>query len=261
MPSISVPTALLGAAAIGGVGSVASGVLGANAATTAAGEQAAAAEQASNNTLAMFNTTQANLKPYMTAGTGALSELQALTGTNAGGNPLTAPLTAPFQPTMSQLAQTPGYQFTLAQGEQATQNSFAAQGLASSGSALKGASQYAENLAATTYQQQFQNYLTQNAQIYGMLGGQASLGENAAATVGNQGLEASGISGNYLTQAGAATAAGTVGATNAITGSLSGLGSTASNTALMLALSNSGLFGSGASVGQVANEVENSYAL
>ena len=41
-------------------------------------------------------------------------------------------MSAPFAPTMAQLASTPGYQFTLDQGLKATQNAYAAQGLAGS---------------------------------------------------------------------------------------------------------------------------------
>jgi len=238
--------AIVGAGALGVAGSVASGVIGANAAQSAASTQAAAADTASNNTLAMFNKTQANLAPFVGAGTNALTQMQNLTGTNPGGNPLTAPLTAKFNPTMTDLAATPGYQFTLDQGLKSTQNGFAAQGLGTSGAALKGAANYAEGLAGTTYQQQFQNYLTQNQQIYNLLGGQTSLGENAAATTGNQGLTATGQAGNFLTSGAAASAAGTIGAANSTINSLSGISSAGNNTAMMLALNNSGLFSSGA---------------
>ena len=243
MPSISIPTAVLGAGAIGAIGSVASGVVGANAAQSAAQTQASAAELASNNTLAEFNKTQANLAPFVGAGTNALTELQGLTGTNAGGNPLTAPLTKPFTPTMASLEATPGYQFSLTQGLNATQNSYAAQGLGTSGAALKGAAGYAEGLAGTTYQQQFQNYLQQNQQIYGLLSGISSTGENAAAMTGQQGLTATGQAGNYLTSGAAASAAGTIGAANSTINALSGVSGSANNAALMLALNNSGLFG------------------
>lgn len=58
------------------------------------------------------------------------------------------------------LEATPGYQFTLDQGLKATQNGFAAQGLASSGAAMKGAATFATGLADSTYQQQLNNYLT-----------------------------------------------------------------------------------------------------
>ncbi len=243
MPSITIPIAIAGAGAIGAVGGVASGLIGAGAAKSAGAQQAAAANQASANTMTMFNKTQANLAPFVQGGTSAFNELLGLTGGNAGGNPLTAPLTAPFQPTMAQLSQTPGYQFALQQGELATQDSFAAQGLGTSGAAMKGAANYAEGLASTTYQQQFQNYLQQNQQIYGMLGGLGQTGENSAAMTGQQGLTATGQAGQFSTAAAAAGAAGTIGQANALTGAIGGVTGAANQTALMLALNNSGLFG------------------
>lgn len=128
--------------------------------------------------------------------------------------------TTPFQPTMAQLAATPGYQFTLGQGLQATQNAFAAQGLARSGPALKGAATFAEGLASTTYQQQFQNYWNQINNIMGLIGGATATGENASALTGSLGQNASQIAGNFATSGAAAQAAGTIGATNALTGAL-----------------------------------------
>ncbi len=174
----SVATAIIGSAVIGGGASI-MGSQNAADAQTRASQAAIAAQQQ------QFAITQQNLEPYNLAGQGALTQQQLLTGTNPGGNPLTAPLTARFNPTMAQLAATPGYQFTLGQGLESTQNAYAAQGLGSSGAALKGAANYATGLANTTYNQQLQNYLTQNAQTYNMLQGQVGIGENAAAQVGN----------------------------------------------------------------------------
>ena len=240
---MGVGAAVIGAGALGTVGSIASGVIGANAATQAANTQATAAEQSTALQKQEFNTLQANYQPYLSAGASALTELQNLTGTNSGGNPLTAALTSEFNPTLASLAATPGYQFTLNQGLQATQNGFAAQGLAKSGAAIKGAANYAEGLAGTTYQQQFQNYWTQNQNIASLVGGQASLGENAAAQSGNTGVASITGIGNTITSGAAAQAAGTVGSANAITGALGGVTGSASNAALLYALNGNGLFG------------------
>lgn len=245
MPSL-MATAILGGAAISGVGAAVSGGEQASAAKSAAATQANASNIAQANTMAMFNKTQANLAPFISGGTAGFNALTNLTGTGPGGNPLTAPLTAPFQPTMAQLAQTPGYQFTLGQGELATQNSFAAQGLGSSGAAAKGAANYAENLASTTFQNQFQNYLTQNSQIYSMLSGVGTTGENAAAGQGSLGMTATGQAGAYGTAAAAAQAAGTVGSANAISNAITSGTGGINNAAMMLALNNnSGLFSGG----------------
>lgn len=246
MGSISIPVALAVAGAASAGASAFSGANAAGAATSAANTQANAARQAAAIQESQFLTTQANLAPYVTAGQVALNKYQQLTGTGpftSGTAPLDAPLTRPFQPTTAELANTPGYQFVRDQGLQATQNSFAAQGLGSSGAALKGAANYAEGLAGTTYQQQFQNYLQQNAQIAGLVGGPISIGENAAAQTGNIGMQTAAGVGNTLTSGAAASAAGQIGAANAVTNGLGGLASAGSNTALLLALNNNGLFG------------------
>lgn len=243
---MGIGAAVLGGAALSGAASLGGGLIQSGAAKSAAAGQQSAATEAAVLQQNQFNSTKESLAPFVSVGQTAAENLSNLTGTNVGGNPLTAPLTAPFQPTMAQLAATPGYQFTLGQGELATQNSFAAQGLGTSGAAVKGAANYAEGLASTTYQQQFQNYLTQNQQIYGMLSGQAGLGETAAAGVGALGQSAASNTGNALTAGAAAGAAGTVGSASAVSNALGGVSSAGSSALLLNALTgNAGLFGGG----------------
>ncbi len=294
-------TAILGAGAIGGISSLIGGANSASAATNAAQIQAQAATQASQLQYQaeqqalgfqqqQYQTTQQNLAPYMAAGGAGLSDLLASTGSLAGQvqgavqpiTPITSALTGPPPNNMALLAQTPGYQFTLQQGLQATQNSYAAQGLGTSGAALKGAANYSEGLASTTYEQQYQNWLNQNllqtqtlqaqnqqqqAQsgllmqqpqtVYNMLAGLTQTGAQAALGQGQIGTQlASGMGqtaqtgataiGQGITGAAAASAAGTVGSANAINSALSGIGGAGSNTALLLALNQAGLFGGGA---------------
>ena len=242
----SVAAAVIGAGvATAGAGLVASSNAS-SAASSAAQTQANAANQATAAQQAETQQAQALLQPYDQIGLNALPQLQMLTGTNTGGNPLTAQLTAPFNPTQAQLAATPGYQFTLAQGEQAVANGNTAQGLGmnnpttgASGPQYKGAINYAEGLASTTYNQQFQNYLQQNAQIYGMLGNQVQAGQNAATGVGNYGMTGVAAANQYLTSGAAATAAGTVGSTAAQNAGITGAaGSIGSNALLYSLLSN-----------------------
>lgn len=213
------------AVGLSGAGNLIGGVAGAIGANSAAGVQASAARLASDRALQAGTTAQGLLEPFRQLGVGAVPQLQALTGTNPGGNPLTAALTAPFNP--KDLTNTPGYKFTLQQGLQGTENGYASQGLARSGAALKGAATFATGLADTTYNQQLQNYLTQNRQIYDMLSGQVSTGENAAAGAGNLGVGAASASNNFLTSGSAATAGGIVGSTNALTGAGNSLGQNA----------------------------------
>lgn len=276
-------TAIIGAGAISGGTGLLSGILGSQASKSAASQQAQAAEQAAQlqaqaqaNALAFqekeFNAIQQNLQPYMQLGQQGIAQLtgQLPQLTKNVVQPLQ--LTGPPPSNLALLQQTPGYQFTLQQGLQATQNSYAGQGLGRSGAALKGAAQYAENLAATTYQQQFQDWLNQNTlqtqvqattnaqalaqnlQNYNMLSGLVGTGAQAALGQGQFGTALTGQTaqtlqagaagiGQGLVGAAAAQAAGTVGSTNAITNALGGISGAGSNTALMLALNNAGLFG------------------
>jgi hypothetical protein len=231
--------AVLGSAAIGGLSSLASGIIGSGASQSASKAQTQAAEIAAATQLTMFNNAQARQAPFVTAGQNAESMLWG-NGTNSINN-----LTKTFQPTMNQLASTPGYQFTLQQGLQSTQNAMA--GTQPGGAALKSGINYAEGLASTTFQQQFQNYLAQNSQIYGMLSGQAGIGEGAATQTGALGQSTANAVSNLATGAGAAQAAGTIGSANAITG---GIGNASGSLTNAIGLSQiSSLFGGGAGTG------------
>ena len=153
-----------------------------------------AAEQAAQLQEQQYQQTRSDLLPYNQTGQSLLPQLatqyqntQSALGT-AYNN---AQAQLPTQMTQAQLVQTPGYQFNLSQGLQATQNAEAARGLGVSGAALKQAGTYATGLANSTYAQQLQNqntiyqdynsqfsnqYNTQNA-IYNQLYGPANLGE------------------------------------------------------------------------------------
>lgn len=183
------------AAAIAGAG-----VLGAGASiyssNKAASAQKSAAQQATNTQQGMFDQTQANLQPYMDSGNYANNMLaQRL-----------KELTSPISMDQATLEQTPGYQFNLSQGLKAVQNSASARGLGVSGAAEKGAAQYATGLADSTYQNQFQNAVTNQSNAYSRLMSSAGLGENAAAGLGNNAVTTGSNIGNNIT--GAANAAG-----------------------------------------------------
>jgi hypothetical protein len=115
-------------------------------------------------------------------------------------------LLSTFQPTMQQLAATPGYQFTLRQGELAASNPMIAAGLGGSGALGKGLINYAGGLASSTYNQQLQNYLAQNAQAFNMLSGPFNAFNQAAGQYGQIGAGAAGQLGGI-----AGSAAGTLG--------------------------------------------------
>lgn len=114
----------------------------------------------------------------------------------------------------------PGYAFELQQGTQALQNSAAANSGALSGAALKDLLGYSQNYARTGYNDAFNRYQTQQGNIFSRLASIAQLGQNAAAGVGSQGTQLAGNAGQLLSNAGAASGAGIVGAGNAASSGL-----------------------------------------
>ena len=197
-------------AAIGVGGSLISGLVGGSSSKSAANTQADAANNALAQQTAQYQQTRSDLLPYNTAGQGAMNTLSSQLPY----------LTSAFNPTMASLAATPGYQFTMQQGQQAVANSNAAKGLGISGAALRGAADYATGLADNTYMNQFNVDQANKTNAYNKLLGKAGLGENAAAQTGSLGQQAAQNSSNLITGAGNAQAAGTIGASNALTGGI-----------------------------------------
>jgi hypothetical protein len=205
-----VAAAMVGAAVVGAAGSA-----------YASNQQKSAANKATNLQQGIYNQNQANLSPYMQQGSGALSKLADLEGTSGNTSaPGYGSLTSNFTAQDYLNNQDPGYQFQLQQGQQALQNSQAADSGVLSGAALKGLIGYNQGMAATGYQNAYNRWQTTNSNNFTRLSSLASLGENAAAGAGNMGVASGANMANSITGAGNAAAAGTVGATNAVTGSI-----------------------------------------
>jgi hypothetical protein len=203
--------AVAGAAVIGGAASV-----------IGAGEQASASENATNAQESMFNQQVANEKPFMTAGTQDVNELNYLMGTGpktgAGINPslggygsLNAPFNASDWKSLS-----PAYNFQLQQGAQGTLNSASSSQGGESGAALSGLQAYNQGAANTSFNNAFNMYQTQQSNTYGRLAGIANLGEAAASNQATGGSSyAQGI-GQSLTNTGTAIGGGIAGAGSAL---------------------------------------------
>lgn len=174
----------------------------------------------------MFDKLQQNLQPYLQGGNTGLTGLLGmlgLPGGEAGPNAgLANTLRTPFSFDASQLENTPGYQFTLQQGLKSLNNQNSAQGLGLSGAQQKGLLQYATGLANQTYGDQYNRALQQFTTNYGLASDQAGrlaslagLGQNAAAGIGNAGMNnASNIS-SLLAQGASSLGSGGIGAANA----------------------------------------------
>jgi len=212
------------------VAAIGSAAIGAGASIFGASAQASAAKQGIAAQQGMYATGMNFAQQQLANAQGALNPFIAAGGTALGTYQAALPgLTAPFS--AANLAATPGYQFTLGQGLKSTQNAFAAQGLGSSGAALRGAGQFATGLAQGTYTQQLQNYLQQNQQIANLLYQPVATGAGAAgtlagveATLGGAGLGGAVTTGQGIASSlaglGNAYAGGATGVSGALTGGL-----------------------------------------
>lgn len=215
--------AVVGAAAIGAVGSIGGSIMQSNAASKAAGEQSQSANNALATQKAMFNTANNALNPYYTAPGQSQKTLQALL------NPGTA---------TSTLESLPGFQFQSQWGDIGATNALAAQGLGgSTGPLAKAISDYNNGLASTyygNYVNGLQNSVNQGSNAASALAG-------SAISSGNSQAQSQITSGNDI-------AAGTLGSANALAGGLSGGLGGASNALLL-----SSLMGGGSSGGLYGN--------
>jgi len=207
-----------------GVGAV-TGLIGASmqadAASSASERQFQATQQAQNQQLEMFKTLNEQQAPYREAGYGALTNIQSML----------PEFNKPFtkEDLYSNLA--PNYEFMKQQGLGATGQNINVGGGGSNVDLAK--TIFAENYAGNAYQNAFNNYQTQQSNIFNRLAsiaglGQAAqgqsqqLGQNVASNVGQLGI-------------GGATAlgAGQVGAANAWAGGLGNVGDSATLAAFL----------------------------
>ena len=176
------------AAIIGGT-TLASGLIGANAANRAAGQQSR-----------MFGQAQENMRPFQLPGQGAIGMLANMYGIDPATGQRTG---AAFNPAaLEDFRNSPDYQFALNTGVDAVNTSNAGRGLLRSGNTLRDLMTFGQGLAT----QQFGNYR-------GALERLAQMGAGAAGNIGQ-----------LMTGQGTAQASGTVGAANAWTGALGNAG-------------------------------------
>ena len=185
---------------------VVSGAMSSSAASSAGEAQASASRDAAKLQNEQFQQTRQDQMPWLEAGRGALNKLIPLSDYQKFG--------------MDQFQADPGYAFRLAEGQKALDRSAAARGGLISGSALKAASRYGQEMGSQEYQNAFNRYQAERASQLAPLQSLAGIGQTTAANLGAQGASNAQAMGNYLTGAAAANAAGNVGAANAMTGSL-----------------------------------------
>lgn len=198
----------------------------------AAGQSSALQAQTTREQLAqqkaMYDQNVTRLQPWVTSGTNASNQLSSLMGDGGA-------LTKNFG--SGDLGLDPSYQFRLQQGNQGLAASAAARGGLLTGQGAKDISDYNQGAASQEYQAAYNRYVNNQNNLYNRLSGLSSLGENAGAQVGNNGVQVATNMANtaqagtaaqnaYTNAAAQAQAAGTIGSSNAWT---SGLNSTMQN--------------------------------
>lgn len=185
---MGIETAILGAAALGGGASL----FGASKAADA--QKAAAAQAAQTQQAALDKQIELNA-PFREGGLAAQNQLLTLLGLKPSGNVSGVSVNAADPNfgryagdfSMADYQADPGYAFRLDQGMKALQSSAAAKGLLSSGSTLKGITDYGQGLASQEYGNAYNRYQTNRANqlnpLMNLLGvGQTATGSNVAAT-------------------------------------------------------------------------------
>lgn len=200
------------AAGIATAGSLASGIIGANAASSAADKQAAAADRANETQYRIFQQQREDQEPWRKAGIGALSEMDS------------ADFRRDF--TAADFERDPGYDFRMQEGQKAIERSAAARGGLSSGGALKALTRYGQGFASNEYSNAYNRFNADRDRRFGRLSAIAGVGQTATNQVGQAGQNYAGnVGANTMGAANAAGAAGIAGA-NAIGGAIGGVGKT-----------------------------------
>jgi hypothetical protein len=206
MAAWMIPAAILG-----------SSLFGSRAASKAADTQAAAADRAAELQAEQYRQTREDQAPYRQAGYNALAEMQRTAGNVPGA----------FRFGAGDYQADPGYAFRLSEGQKQLDRQAAIRGGQISGSALKAAQRFGQEMGSQEFGNAYNRALTgyntgvaSENQLYNRQAGLAGIGQTSANLVGQAGQNYATNVGNLMTGAGAAQAAGQVGVANAITGGL-----------------------------------------
>jgi hypothetical protein len=203
---------------------VGSSLLGSRTAKKAGETQAAAADRAAELQKEQFERQVELQAPFREAGVRALPELEA------------ASRYTPFG--MGQFQQDPGYAFRLSEGQKQLDRQAAIRGGQISGSALKAAQRFGQEMGSQEYTNAFNRYQIERNARLNPLQSLAGFGQTSVNQLGQAGQNYAANVGNLMTGGAAAQAAGQVGAANALTSGLGTYLNYTQNNALLEALKN-----------------------
>jgi hypothetical protein len=221
---------------VGTVVSVGASLLGgrsqSKAATKAADTQADAARYAADLQYKQYKEQQKLQAPFREAGLTAQNRLLDYLGLSEDKKaPGYGTLMRDFS--MGDFQQDPGYAFRLSEGTRALERTAAARGGLLSGSTLRGAQRFGQDLASQEYQNAFNRYQVNRGNRLNPLQSLLGSGQSATNVLGTAGQ-------NYATQAGEnymgaanARASGYVGSANALSNAFGGVSNAITNYNLM----------------------------
>lgn len=186
---------------------IGSSLLGSEASSNAADAQLQGSRESTAAQERMFNRQVELQEPWRKAGEQALNKLIPLTDYQKFG--------------MEQFTADPGYAFRLSEGQKALDRQAAARGGLISGSALKAATRYGQDMGSQEYTNAFNRYQTERAAQLQPLQSLAGVGQTSANTLSNAAANLGAVQGANAIGAGNARASAYVGGANAVTGGLS----------------------------------------
>jgi hypothetical protein len=194
-------------------------VISSKGAGDAADTQAASADRSAQLQKEMFDKQMELQDPFRQAGLTGQNRLMELMG--LGGN-VGAEGYGKYSRDfgMQDFQQDPGYAFRLSEGQKALDRSAAARGGLISGSALKAASRYGQEMGSQEYQNAFNRYQTNRTNQLQPLGNLQAVGQSAASNQGSAAGAYGTAGGNAIMQGGQAVAAGQLGQANTIANAL-----------------------------------------
>jgi hypothetical protein len=183
--------AAIGAGIGGGIDASRAAEQQAGAAREAANTYAASGDRAADVQRQMFERQVQLQEPFRQAGVQALNKL--------------VPLATEYTPFgTTQFQQDPGYAFRLAEGQKALERQTAARGGLMSGSALKAAQRYGQEMGSQEYQNAFNRYQAEREARLNPLQSLAGVGQTSAQTLGQAGQQYGTNIGNIAMGAGEA---------------------------------------------------------
>lgn len=196
------------AAMISGGAMLVSSYMGSQAAGDAAEAQLQGSRESTAAQERMFDKQNELQKPWREAGEQALNKL--------------TPLALNYQKFgMDQFQQDPGYAFRFSEGQKALDRQAAARGGLISGSALKAATRYGQDMGSQEYTNAFNRYQTERAAQLQPLQSLAGVGQTSANTMSQAASNFGAAEGANAINAGNARASGYVGQANAMSQGLS----------------------------------------